>query len=89
MPDIRSCADNNGGCAYICLNLQHPKEQACLCEEGLRLRKDGKTCEEVKVGYVTELQNSTGTTLCLSSSLIKTTCSQIRTCPSYHDWYSN
>lgn len=86
---IRSCDHNNGGCEYMCLNLQHPKEQACLCKEGLRLTKDGKTCEEVKVGYITDLQNSTGTTLCLSSSLINTTWSQIRTWPSYHDCYSN
>ena len=44
------CDHKNGGCEHLCLNLLHPTEQKCLCEERFRLREDGKTCEMVSVG---------------------------------------
>ncbi|CAH3180273.1 unnamed protein product [Porites evermanni] len=50
-----TCAYRNGGCEHLCLNLLHPTEQKCLCEEGFRLGEDGKTCEMVSVGNITNL----------------------------------
>lgn len=44
------CDHKNGGCEHLCLNLLHPTEQKCLCEERFRLGEDGKTCEMVSVG---------------------------------------
>ena len=48
-----TCVYKNGGCEHLCLNLLHPTEQKCLCEEGFRLGEDGKTCEMVSVGNIT------------------------------------
>ena len=55
------CVSKNGGCEHLCLNLLHPIEQKCLCEEGFRLGEDGKTCEMVSVGNITNLLKVIGT----------------------------
>lgn len=56
-----TCVYKNGGCEHLCLNLLHPTERKCLCEEGFRLGEDGKTCEMVSVGNITNLLKVIGT----------------------------
>ncbi|GIY07542.1 putative vitellogenin receptor [Caerostris darwini] len=39
-----NCADNNGGCSYLCL--ASPEGRSCTCPIGMELAKDGMLCIE-------------------------------------------
>ena len=41
--DVDECAVDNGGCQGTCVNL--PGSFTCLCDVGLKLSADNKSCE--------------------------------------------
>ena len=40
---INRCGKNNGGCSHLCL--PNPGGASCSCPTGLRLQRDGRTCD--------------------------------------------
>ena len=40
---INRCGKNNGGCSHLCL--PNPGGASCTCPTGLRLQRDGRTCD--------------------------------------------
>ncbi|WAR04037.1 LRP4-like protein [Mya arenaria] len=47
---INKCRVNNGHCSHLCLPSRHGI--TCACSSGLRLRKDGITCQSMPEEYI-------------------------------------
>ncbi|XP_076470996.1 low-density lipoprotein receptor-related protein 4-like isoform X2 [Babylonia areolata] len=47
---INRCGNNNGGCSHLCL--PNPGGASCACPTGLRLQRDGRTCDTVPREYL-------------------------------------
>lgn len=45
-----ACGDNNGGCSHLCL--RKPGKFSCQCPTGIKMKEDGKTCEELPRSYL-------------------------------------
>ena len=48
-----SCDKNNGDCEYLCLSIL--EKQRCFCKEGMKLKENGKNCEEYKLQGMSRL----------------------------------
>ncbi|XP_054717262.1 low-density lipoprotein receptor-related protein 6-like [Uloborus diversus] len=44
-PGPTPCDKNNGGCSHLCLLSAYKPFYSCACPTGVRLKNDGKTCE--------------------------------------------
>lgn len=48
------CANNNGGCAHLCLlSSNHPDGYTCACHSGSRLHMNKKNCIPGKIHVIT------------------------------------
>ena len=47
-----SCATNNGGCSHFCV-VKTSGGHECVCQVGLSLKADGKTCNKSKTAALT------------------------------------
>ena len=54
------CRPNNGlgDCSTLCLPTRY--SHTCACQEGVRLRSDGKTCEDSKYSRTSMARTSLG-----------------------------
>ena len=66
--DVNECAQQNGGCAHTCINLEGTF--ACACDVGYVLNPDGLTCDDVDEclvdngGCAQDCTNEVGTFSC-------------------------
>lgn len=45
-----SCGSNNGGCSHLCL--RKPNGFSCQCPTGLKMKSNGKDCEDLPKSYL-------------------------------------
>lgn len=45
-----ACKNSNGGCSHLCL--RKPRGYSCQCPTGVKMKADGKNCEELPSSYL-------------------------------------
>lgn len=48
--DDDACKNSNGGCSHLCL--RKPGGYSCQCPTGLKMKKDGRNCEDLPSSYL-------------------------------------
>lgn len=48
--EYNSCGTNNGGCSHLCL--RKPKGFSCQCPTGIKMKSNGKDCEDLPNSYL-------------------------------------
>lgn len=45
-----ACGNNNGGCSHLCI--RKPNGYSCQCPTGIKMKADGKNCEDLPMSYL-------------------------------------